>query len=145
MKKTLKALVVLAVMLVMLVALTGCGNKIVATRDAENKGIKYQEKVEISIKKKKIDKVKMTMKFEDEDTAQQMKQQFDTVLTLGSSLGGGEDLGLKVEQKGKEVIMELDAKTFSQMGGVDVEEQELSKDDIKQLKESLKAEVYKVK
>lgn len=144
MKKTLKALVVIAVMLVMLVALTGCGNKIVATRESEQSGIKYEEKVEISLKKKKIDKVKMTMKFEDKDTAEKMKQQLDGLMSMASALGGG-DMGLNIEQKGKEVMMELDAATFSSMADVDVTETELSKDDIKALKESLKEEGYKVK
>lgn len=145
MKKTLKALVVIALMLVMLVALTGCGKKIVATREAEQEGIKYEEKVEINLKKNKIDKVKMTMTFDSKETAEKMKTQLDDAMKMVSVFGGEEELNLNIKQNGKSVTMELDAKTFSTMGGVDVTDKELSKDDIEALKKSLENEGYKVK
>lgn len=145
MKKTLKALVVIALMLVILVALTGCGKKIVATREAEQEGIKYEEKVEINLKKNKIDKVKMTMTFDSKETAETMKAKLDDAMKMVSAFGGEEELNLNIEQNGKNVTMELDAKTFSTMGGVDVTDTELSKDDIEALKKSLEDEGYKVK
>ena len=145
MKKTLKALVVIALMLVMLVALTGCGKKIVATREAEQEGIKYEENVEINLKKNKIDKVKMTMTFDSKETAEKMKTQLDDAMKMVSVFGGEEELNLNIKQNGKSVTMELDAKTFSTMGGVDVTDKELSKDDIEALKKSLENEGYKVK
>ena len=73
MKKTLKLLAVVALLLIMLVGLTGCGNKIVATKESEEMGVTYEEKLEIKLKKDKIDTVKVTMTFDDKDTAEAMK------------------------------------------------------------------------
>lgn len=139
MKKTLKLLAVVALLLIMLVGLTGCGNKIVATKESEEDGVTYEEKLEIKLKKDKIDTVKVTMKFEDKDTAEEMKTQLDYVVTMMSAFGGG-DLGMEVKQSGKKVIVELDAEAFAEMYGV--ENEEISKDE---LKAQLEEDGYDVK
>ena len=58
MKKTLKILLLVAFMSLVLFALTGCGNKLVATRETEEMGMKMKEEVEISFKGDKVNKVK---------------------------------------------------------------------------------------
>ena len=45
MKKTLKILAVVAFVLAVLFILTGCGNKLVATKDTEDDNVKYKEKI----------------------------------------------------------------------------------------------------
>lgn len=131
MKKSLKILAVVAFLFVILVSLTGCGNKIVATKETTEDGITYKEKVEIKLKDEKVDTIKMTMTFEDKDTAEKMKEKLDQ---------GMDSSGIEIEGKGKKIIMNLDANAFATMGGVEITE--TSKDDIKK---SLEEEGYKVK
>ena len=137
MKKTLKVLLIVAFMSVMLFALTGCGNKLVATKETESMGMKYEEEVVIKFKGDKVNSVKMTYKFDDKDTAEGMAG----ILKMGMAMSG-EDMGMEIKQSGKKVIMELDAEAFAEMIGEDVEDLEVSKEE---LKESLEEEGYKVK
>lgn len=139
MKKTLKLLAVIAVLLVMLVSLTGCGNKIVATKETEQNGVTYEEKLEIKLKDDKINKVKVTMTFEDKETAEEMKTNLDAAMAMLTVLGGG-DSGIEVEQKNKKIIIELDAEQYASMYGEEIEE--ISKDE---LKAQLEEEGYDVK
>jgi len=134
MKKTLKELLLVAFMAVVLFTLTGCGNKLVATRETEEMGMKWEEKVEIKFKGDKVDSVKMTYTFDDKETAESMK----SLLSLGLSMSE-EDMGMEVKQSGKKVIMELDAEAYADMEGADLE---VSKDE---LREELEEEGYKVK
>lgn len=136
MKKTLKVLLLVAFMAVVLLALTGCGDKLVATRETEEDGMKVEEKIEISFKKDKISKVKMTYKFDSEKNAELMAGIFN----MGMAMAEEEDMGFDVKQKGKKVIVKLDAEAYAEMSGEDMEE--VSKDEIK---ESLEEEGYKVK
>lgn len=134
MKKSLKILAVVAFLFVILVSLTGCGNKIVATKETTEDGITYKEKVEIKLKDEKVDTIKMTMTFEDKDTAEKMKEKLDQRIAMLKMMG------MEIEGKGKKIIMNLDANAFATMGGVEITE--TSKDDIKK---SLEEEGYKVK
>ena len=135
MKKTLKVLLLVAFMSVVLLALTGCGNKLVARRETEEDGMKVEEKIEISFKKDKVNKVKMTYKFDTEENAELMAGIFNMGMAMSE-----EDMGFEVEQKGKKVVIELDAKAYAEMSGEEVSE--VSK---KELKEELEEEGYKVK
>ena len=135
MKKTLKVLLLVAFMAVILLALTGCGDKIVATRETEEMGVKMEEKIEISFKKDKVNKVKMTYTFDDKDTAEAMSG----ILKMSMSMVG-EDSGFDVERKGKKVIMKLDAEAFAEMSGED-----LGEVDKVALIEELEEDGYKVK
>lgn len=139
MKKTLKLLAVVAVLLVMLIALTGCGNKIVATRETEDGGVSYEEKLEIKLKDDKINNVKVTMTFEDKETAEKMKVQLDAAMAMITAFSGG-DSGMEIKQKSKKIIIELDAEQYADMYGAEIEE--ISKDE---LKAQLEEEGYKVK
>lgn len=139
MKKSLKILAVVAFLFVILVSLTGCGNKIVATKETTEDGITYKEKVEIKLKDEKVDTIKMTMTFEDKDTAEKMKEELDQGIAMLKMMGM-DSSGIEIEGKGKKIIMNLDANAFATMGGVEITE--TSKDDIKK---SLEEEGYKVK
>ena len=120
----------------MLLALTGCGgNKIVATKttDADNSMLgAYTEKIEITFKKDKADKIVWTTEFEDESNASKMAGLY--------KLAGSEIGDIKVEQKGKKVIMTMDAKAFASES--DLDEDALTKDE---LTKSLEEQGYKVK
>lgn len=134
MKKTLKIMLVVAFLSIALFALTGCGNKLVATRESEEMGMKMKEKVEISFKNDKVNKVKMTYTFDDKDTAESMKSLF----SLGFTMSGSSD-GVKIKQSGKKVIIELDGEAYADM---ESEYEDLSKDE---LKEELEEDGYTVK
>ena len=140
MKKSLKILLLVAIMLVMVLALTGCGNKLVATKESEETGLdgttmKYEEKIEVTFKKDKINSVKMTYKFEDEKSAESMKAMFDLVKAFG-----GEELKIDVEQKGKTLVIDLDAEAYAEMA--EGEEADMTK---AELKAELEEQGYKVK
>lgn len=139
MKKSLKILAVVAFLFVILVSLTGCGNKIVATKETTEEGITYKEKVEIKLKDDKVDTVKMTMTFEDKDTAEKMKDQLDQGIAMLKMMGMDSE-GIEIEGKGKKITMKLDAKAFSALSEVKMEE--VSKDAIKK---DLEEAGYKVK
>lgn len=141
MKKTLKVLVIVALLLVMVLALTGCGNKIVATKTEEVDGKEVEQKIEITLKKDKVDKVKMTMKFDDKETAEKYKKQLDGIMTMASAFGG-EEIDLDTKVKGKKLVINLDAKEFATLSEVDVSEEKVDKDE---LKKSLEEDGYKVK
>lgn len=134
MKKTLKIMLVVAFLSIALFALTGCGNKLVATRESEEMGMKMKEKVEISFKNDKVNKVKMTYTFDDKDTAESMKSLF----SLGFTMSGSSD-GVEIKQSGKKVIIELDGEAYADM---ESEYEDLSKDE---LKEALEEDGYTVK
>lgn len=139
MNKTIKALLMVAVIIVALFALTGCGDKLVATKTTEEEGltgevVKYEEKIEIKFKDDKVNSVKMTFKFEDKEQAETMKSMFDLMAAMMD-----EDLEMEVKQSGKKLTIELDEEAYSKMSG---EETNMSKDDIKK---SLEEDGYKVK
>ena len=137
MKKTLKALLLVAFMLVTLLALTGCGDsgdKLVATRETEEMGMKMEEEIEVSFKDDKVNKVKMTYTFDSKEQAESMKSLF----TLGMSMNG-ETTNLDIKQKGKKLTIEADAEAYAELAGEDVD---ISKDE---LREQLEEEGYTVK
>lgn len=140
MKKTIKSIALLLIMGVMLFLLVGCGgDKLVATKTTEDDVMglgKYEEKIEVTFKDDKVNEVKMTYEFEKEESAKNMAALFN----LGASMSGEEMEGLKVEQKGKKLIMNMDAKTFAQQEGAT--DEEMTKEAIKA---SLEEEGYTVK
>lgn len=134
MKKTLKALLLVAFMLVTLLALTGCGDKLVATRETEEMGVKMEEEIEVSFKDDKVNKVKMTYTFDSKEQAEAMK----SLLSLGMSMNE-ETANFDIKQSGKKIIMEADAKAYAEMVGDDVD---ISKDE---LREQFEDQGYTVK
>lgn len=139
MKKTLKILLVVALIAVALFALTGCGNKIVATKETDDPEMgKMKERIEISFKKDKVNEVKMQYTFEDKDAAEEAEKQFNAMLALMTAFTD-EDVGMEVKRSGKKLTMVLDAEAYADMEGGDLE---VSKDE---LKKSLEEEGYKVK
>ena len=139
MKKTLKLLLVVVFLAAILLSLTGCGNKLVATKVTDDDTLgKIEEKHEYTFKGDKIDKVKMTMEFEDKDKAKKGEQQLNAAFAFILALGDVE-LDYEIELKGKKVIMKLDAEAFYSMEG---EAEGATKEE---LKEQLEEEGYKVK
>ena len=134
MKKTLKALLLVSFMLVILLALTGCGDKLVATRETEEMGVKMEEEIEVSFKDDKVNKVKMTYTFDSKEQAEAMK----SLLSLGMSMNE-ETANFDIKQSGKKIIMEADAKAYAEMAGDDVD---ISKDE---LREQFEDQGYTVK
>jgi len=127
MKKLLKGAIIAILMLIMVVALTGCGNKLVATKTTTEDGVEMKEKHEISFKGDKLDSIKMTYEFSDEASAAMM--------------GGFMKLAFpETEIDGKKVTMNLNAEDYASEFG-DTEEDK-TKDAIKA---SLEAEGYTVK
>ena len=117
MKKTLKSVLLLIVMAIMVFALTGCGSKVVGTKEDTDSLIgKYSEKVEVKFKNNKASKVTETMTFENADKAKAM----ESAMSLFSS-----ESDVKIKRSGKKIKMTADAEKF--FGTKD----ELSKDDVK--------------
>ena len=136
MKKTLKIVLLVAFMLLILFSLTGCGNKLIATRETEGTVMEMKEKIEFSFKGDKVNKVKRTCIFEDKEAAESMK----ALLDLGISMLEEQIKDCEIKQSGKKVTMELDAEAFMKLLGKDIKE--LSREE---LKEQLEEEGYKVK
>lgn len=127
MKKSILSSILLIVMAVMLFALTGCANsKLVATKTNDDAGMKYEEKIEIKFKKKIASEVKMTMTFDDEETAK----------TLAKYLGDEDG----VKQEGKKIIWTMNVEDYAKQEGV--EKDKLTRD---YLKTELEKDGYKVK
>lgn len=104
MKKSLKILSIALLCGMMLIALTGCGNKIIATKEAEDFVTEstYEETLEISFKGDKVSKAKMTMEFEKKEAA----TAYYAILSLEEL---EEDYDVK--QKGKKVIVTISGET----------------------------------
>ncbi len=130
-KTTAKSILLMVVMAVILMALTGCGgNKIVATRDVDDYMGKYTETLEVKFKDDKIDKVTMTMEYEDKEKAAAMA----SILKIADDTEG-----MEVKQKGKKCIVTMNSDSFADEQGFD---EDISKDD---LKKSLEDAGYTVK
>lgn len=145
MKKTLKILLFVALLATMLFALTGCGNKLVATKTTETQDmngetLKYDEQIEVSFKKDKVNKVKMTYTFDSKDQAKKYVDMYNAMIQLAKSFGGDEVSLPEAKQSGKKVVMNFDAKAYAEFA--DEDETDISKDE---LKETLEEEGYKVK
>ena len=127
MKKLLKGAILVALMLVMVITLSGCGNKLVATKTSTENGVEMQEKHELKFKGNKLDTIKMTYEFSDEESAAMM--------------GGLMKLAIPdTEVDGKKVTMNLSAEDYAEelVGS----EEEMTKEAIKA---SLEEEGYTVK
>ena len=140
MKKALKSVSLLLIIGMVLVLLTGCGgDKLIATKTTEDDSMglgKYEEKIEVKFKDDKVSEVTMTAEFEKEEAAKSMAALFN----LGSSMAEEEMEGFTVEQKGKKVIMKVDAKTFAKQE--DLSDEDMTKEAIKK---SLEEDGYTVK
>lgn len=141
MKKTLQRIGYVVILAVILLALTGCGNKIVATKQVDDLGVKYEETIEIGIKKDKVSSMKYVWKFEDESAAQEMKKTLDEVVAGNGAMEAltGESLDTKVEQKGKKITVTFSSDKFG------TDSLDLSDGKKEELIKSLEDSGYKVK
>ena len=137
MKKTIKSSLLLVFMAVMIFALTGCGtSKLVATKstsaDESLTGQSSEEKIEVTFKKDKVDKIVWTMEFEDESSASTMVGLY--------KLASSEIGDLDINQDGKKVVLTMDGNTFSKLS--DLDDDDLTKESITK---TLKDEGYTIK
>ncbi len=137
MKKFLKGLVLACLMLVMLFSLTGCGNKLVATKDVEESGIEYKTKMEITFKKDNVDKVKLTCTTKNEDDAKKVESSLHATVTVLSAWAD-DDLDYEITRKGKKVVMKLEGEA----AGLMASDEGKTKDEIR---EELEEDGFKVK
>lgn len=139
MKKVAKSVALLLIMAIALVLLTGCGgNKLVATKTTEDGTIgKYKEEMTVTFKDDKVNEIEMSMEFDDEEKAKAMYSLYN----VGASMSDDESLkGMKVEQKGKKLVIKMDAKAYAESAGAS--EDAMTKD---ALKSALEAQGYEVK
>lgn len=124
MNKKLKSLFAVVVMVAMLFVLTGCGSKLVATKSTDDSMMgKYEEKIEVSFKGDKADKIVWTMEFDDENKAKAAAGVY--------GLASSEDSKIDVDQKGKKVTLKMSAKDFGSS------DEDVNKDDMKKQLEDM--------
>ena len=132
MKRTAKNIFLVMVMAILLLGLTGCGNKLVATKEEEDSLMgKYKETIEIKFKGDKASQVKITYAFEENDKAEDAEKLFEELAKTD---------GIEAKRSGKKVTLTIEAKAYKEFAGEDITE--LSKDEIK---ENLEKADYKVK
>lgn len=139
MKKVTKSAALLLIMGIALVLLTGCGgNKLVATKTTDDATIgKYKEEIVATFKNDKVNEIEMSMEFDDEEKAKAMYSLYN----VGVSMSNDESLkGMKVEQKGKKLVIKMDAKAYAESAGAS--EDSMTKD---ALKKSFEEQGYEVK
>lgn len=136
MKRILKQIVLVSIMLCLVMILTGCGNKLVATKDMEENGIKYKLEYVAKFKNNKVETIKITSEYEDEENAEEMY----SVFNLMNAFAESEEDKMDVVLEGKKVIMNLNAIQFAELEGDT--EVDLSKEG---LKKSLEEQGFKVK
>lgn len=136
MKKLVKGSLLLMVVAIMLMALTGCGkNKLVATKSNDSASSllgSYEEKIEVTFKNDKADKIVWTMEFEDESKAKSAAGLYQ--------MASSEIEGLEVKQDGKKVVLNMSVKAFADTA--DMKDEDLSRD---AFKKALEEQGYTVK
>ena len=132
MKKTVKSLFIFMIMAILLVGMTGCGKEkttkkdensnLVATKSGEDSTFgKYEERIEISFKDKKADKIVMTRDLEDEEIAKNLEKVISYLNT---------EEGIKFEVEGKKIIITFNADAYATEEGLD--EEGLTRDSLKE-------------
>ena len=136
MKKLVKGSLLLMVVAMILMALTGCGkNKLVATKSNDSASSllgSYEEKIEVTFKNDKADKIVWTMEFEDESKAKSAAGLYQ--------MASSEIEGLEVKQDGKKVVLNMSVKAFADTA--DMKDEDLSRD---AFKKALEEQGYTVK
>lgn len=124
MKKTLKISALLMVIAIMMLALTGCGkNKVVATKSTSEENSMfgaYDEKIEVTFKKDKADKIVWTMEFKDEETAKSMSGLYQ--------MAASELKDLEIKQDGKKVVLTMGSESFASQS--DLKDEDLTREKI---------------
>lgn len=134
MKKLIKQISLIAIMLILVFALTGCGNKMIATKTIDGDGVKAKLKYEIQFENDKVSNIKMITEYESKEDADEAFESLEFINTLAEN----EEDKLNIEQDGNKVIMVL---TGEQYGELSTEE-EMTK---KAIKANLEEEGFKVR
>lgn len=120
MKKSIKTIGALALIVFMLVVLTGCfgNNTIVATREIDEYGIRFSERIEITFDRDdRVESAVLEYDFETEDEA---RSYYDLMTMLLSD----ED----IERSGTRVIVRLSAEEFEEEDGEAATREEVIRD-----------------
>ena len=140
MKKVLKCSLLIMVMGVLLLSLVACGgNKLTATKETDEDGVKYKEELVISFKNDKADSVKFTFTFENEDDAKSM---YDMFKLLNEYSTDDEKFAENLKQDGKKLTGEINPKILISDNDDENDESSLSKENFKK---SLEEDGYTVK
>lgn len=118
MKKAVKTIVIGITLIIGLLILTGCGNKLVVSKEIEDMGQKYVETIEYSFKKDKISHVKITMDFENTEQAEAIITLFKARLN-------------NVKRNDNKIIMEFDAKEYAEYESEEIAN--MSRDELEKL------------
>jgi len=119
-KKSIKTIGALALIVFMLVVLTGCfgNNTIVATREIDEYGIRFSERIEITFDRDdRVESAVLEYDFETEDEA---RSYYDLMTMLLSD----ED----IERSGTRVIVRLSAEEFEEEDGEAATREEVIRD-----------------
>ena len=127
MKKVVKILILLSIITLAIVILTGCGNKLVATRSSDG----VDEKIEIKFKGDTISEVKMTYVFSDSEDAEFMYKLYSGAYTEKTD-------GFDTQKKGNKVIIKMSKEIFASAQG---ENPDASKEEIRKTFEAAGYEV----
>lgn len=109
----------------------------------EGNEITYEENVEVSFKNDKVDTVKMTYIFDNEETANQYVAAYNAIFEFAKAFQeeGEEELNLpEFKQDGNKATMELNAAEYEEFS--ESEDEEMTKEAIRK---SLEEEGYTVK
>ena len=120
MKKSIKVTGALLLVALMLIALTACGrssNRVVATRDNDEMGLGFSERVEVTFVNDRVDKVVNTYEFEDEESAEMF------YMLMG--MGIPEEY---IEMDGTTVTMTLRSEDFAEEGEEGATREEVIRD-----------------
>lgn len=129
MKKVLKNGLLFTLMAVLLLSLVACGgNKLTATKETDEDGVKYKEELVVSFKDNKADSVKFTFTFENEDDAKKMNSMFELLNQFSED---GEKYVDNLKQNGKKLTGEINPKLIVSNGEEESENADLSKEGVK--------------
>ena len=128
MKKTKKSILFLAIIFCILITLTGCGNKkIIATKTSTISNMNYDERIEVTFKGNKADKIVWELTFSEEKIAEAYVSSFKNMYDID------------IKQDGNKAIMTLNSDSFSKIVG-----DEKFDSSYKRMKEDFESEGYTV-
>ncbi len=159
MKKVLKYAVIILAMFTLVVLLTGCGkketpktdnnankgttevsngNKVVGTKTTTDEDVgTIKERLEATFKNDLIDEVKISFTFDDEETAQFMKDMYDLAKNMAENDDPFKDA--IVEKNGTSVTVTMNAEMLEESQGINAQGMNME-----EFKEELEIEGYTI-
>lgn len=135
MKKIFKHLILITILICTIILLTGCGNRLIATKETEDNGMKVKIEYDMKFKKDIVDTIKMTSTYENEEDAETIYKSYEFI----NSFAENEEEKINVQKEENKIIITLTSKQFQEL---EEEEIGLTKDEIKK---SLEKEGFQIK